>query len=109
MVDTKTVMVFILGAIFNALVGTYSRQTLYFALVASAALGLLYWWRDWFGNSSWRLGSTICIGLLAGSVASAIWWWTHPPSPQAEGATAGPSKFAPRIVVDDFGVANANM
>jgi hypothetical protein len=91
MLDAKTIVGAVVVIVFTALAATYSRQALWSALVVSLGLYLLLVWRDWFGDTTWPVASTITVGLVAGVIASATWWFFALPF----------AYKAPRFVIDD--------
>lgn len=102
--DWKAIVGALVVILFTAIVRTYSRDALWFALVSSVALWLLVVWRDLLGTAYWGVVSTLLVGVCVGSAVAGLWWFIVVPKwwPPAEaewettGVVVAPASFQVR-------------
>lgn len=86
---------------FTALAATYSRHALWFALGVSLSIYLLLNWRDWFGESSWPVASTVLVGIATGLLGAGVWWFVVQPRQASAPVTTPPaSSSGPAVDFD---------
>ena len=89
MPDAKSIVGALIVIVIAAIAAQYSRQALWMVLVVLLSVYFLTVWRDWFGLTYWRVGSTLLVAITTGALCGGAWWFIVKPTSRPASTGAG--------------------